>query len=89
MPLETPKELKISVSLESSFVKISVKDNGIGRKQSQKKKRKEYHNSKGLKLIYERLELISKKSKTYNSLQFFDIEVDENSGTEALLTIEI
>ena len=90
MPLETDKKLSIAVKTEEGFLKIRIIDNGVGIKKSQAMKRdKSYHNSKGLSLIVERLELISKKSNKRNTLHFFDADSNNSSGTEALLTLEL
>ncbi len=90
MPLETEKKLSIEIKKEGGFLKIRIIDNGIGIQKSQAMKRdKSYHTSKGLGLIVERLELISKKLNKRNSLQFLDNDLDKNCGTQALLTLEI
>lgn len=89
MPLETEKILKIEVLKTGDVLSIRVCDNGIGRAKSLALKSVATHTSKGLKLINERIELISHKFKKKISLEIFDIERENETGTEALLTIEL
>jgi sensor histidine kinase YesM len=88
MPLSTDKKLWIKVIVEETNLCIRIEDNGIGRRRSYLLKQDRPHVSKGLSLVHERLELISKKSGKENKLCLTDLEDLGRSGTEAILIFE-
>ena len=67
---------------------IAIEDNGVGRKESQLKADKN-HNSKGLGLIEERLQLLNQKHNTDQfSLEVIDlIHEDQPTGTKVILNL--
>ncbi|MGD1846379.1 MAG: two-component regulator propeller domain-containing protein, partial [Salibacteraceae bacterium] len=79
--------LTVSFLPEKNGVKISIRDNGIGRKAVQKMQANQnrVHESSGLELIHNRLNILSKyKSRKFN-LAFVDHEDETGNptGTEA------
>jgi len=86
---------KIDLSFEktkNTHVKITIIDNGIGRKVSAQIKRNKIHKKKsiGIKLTQERLENFCKNYKEDCSLDFVDlIENNQALGTKVVLMIPI
>jgi len=90
MPLQGEKKLEIDISCTENQLTISIKDNGIGIKNANKRKGKlGQHRSKGLKILSERLELIGKKRKKQIFLEFFDLDEEAKTGTHARLIMEL
>ena len=84
MPIETGGELKITLHLkEQHTLEIEIRDNGIGIENSLKHK-KNSHNSKGMSLTQERINLLNQIEA--NPIQ---IRVQQNgaSGTSVLISI--
>jgi len=87
---------KIILSVEKqdgNFIKIAVKDNGVGRKKSTEIKSKKLHkkDSVGLKLTEERLTNFSKGYKNQHSITFID-SYDKNNdpmGTEIIIKLPL
>ena len=77
--------LVIHMTLEDDFINIKIEDNGIGRIASQKKKRSSgiKHQSKGMLITKERLELLNQDVEKAFSVRIID-RVDDSgkaSGT--------
>ncbi len=88
------KKIVLSVSQkDENFIKISIKDNGIGRDAARKIKANKTINRKsiGIKLTKERLQNFVKERKKQFSLTYKDLKDDKNNpkGTKAILIIPL
>lgn len=83
------EEIEIESILHKSLI-ISVTDNGVGIKESQKNK-KEDHISKGIEIIEERLKLLSLKMELPKPIMFEDLKnYDKNShGTKVIISLPL
>ncbi len=86
MPLQDARKGKIELIFSQSphFLEISIRDNGIGRKASQRAKEVDKHKSLGMQLVQERLALIESHQKRKASMQATDLfnENNEVCGTQ-------
>lgn len=93
--LSLRKENKtLSINLkkeESSYVKIDIMDNGIGRKRSAEIKAKKIHKreSIGITLTEERLALFSKGYKKKHSIKFIDLIGENNNSNGTIVVLKI
>jgi len=80
--------ISVNFVIENGGIKITIEDNGVGRKEAELKVEKNHH-SKGLGLINERLQLLNQKHKTDRfSLEVIDlIEDGRPSGTRVLINL--
>ncbi len=84
----SPKEKKIEIQVyeEKGIIKLTLKDNGIGRKASQKLKSKKTYkkDSVGLKMTEERIAFFNQKHQLHYSFEFIDLEDEKGNpaGTE-------
>lgn len=88
MPLSGKGLLTIDASVLGNSLCIIIKDNGIGIEKSKALRSGGKHNSKGMQLIKERIELLSKLSK--EPIQLFITElnpVTPNPGTKITMII--
>lgn len=88
MPLEGKGVLAIDVTAENNALKIVITDNGIGIEKSKALRSGTKHNSKGMQLINERLEILSKLGKDPITLKITAVNMyATNPGTKITLTI--
>lgn len=88
MPLEEKGLLTIQVTAENNCLYIIITDNGIGIAKSKALRSGAKHKSKGMQLINERLELLSKLGKEPITLTITEANPNAtNPGTEIILTI--
>ena len=88
MPLEGKGLLTIDVTAENNCLQVVIADNGIGIEKSKALRSGAKHNSKGMQLINERLEILSKLGKEPITLKIETLNVDaQNPGTKITLTI--
>ena len=82
--------IKVNFMLKDSGILISIEDNGVGRGAAQLKLNKN-HNSKGLGLIDQRLQLLNMKHNTdLFSLEVVDLaESGHPCGTRVFLNLAI
>ncbi len=66
------KQLKVEIAKSESGIKVTIEDNGIGRKAA--KQIAKAKNGKGTKLMKERLEILQEKQGEKYSLQIVDLE---------------
>lgn len=87
MPQAGVGELFIEFSLRESFLMIVVFDNGVGFKNSNKNEFKSKHKSMGLKMLKERLTMLSNVYDNSFSMQIENLENNDNhkSGTKVIL----
>nr|WP_301005350.1 histidine kinase [Lunatimonas sp.] len=86
---EEHKKLEISCRRKENGYRISVRDNGVGRKKTAFPST-QTHKSMGLKITEQRIALYNQLSTTKLSLKIIDHDTDltEYSGTEIVLDIE-
>ncbi|MEE3145375.1 MAG: histidine kinase [Bacteroidota bacterium] len=60
---------------------VKIEDNGIGRKESEKKKMKKNHKSMALNITKERVNILNKKYKSKSSVVIGDLTQEKYSGT--------
>ncbi len=87
------KELRIRFELETGFLKVSIDDNGIGRKRSEELKniRQATHRSFAASANQKRLEILNKESSTKTAVNFID-KTDQSgnaNGTTVIIKIPI
>ncbi len=86
------KRIEIEVFSEDNVTKLSIKDNGIGRKKSLllNKKKTVKKNSVGLKMSEERIAYFNQKHQLKNNFQILDIEDKKGNalGTEILFSFQ-
>jgi ligand-binding sensor domain-containing protein len=88
MQLNEKGLLAINVTAENNCLQIIITDNGIGIEKSKALRSGAKHNSKGMQLIKERLELLSKLSKEPITLSITQADpASENPGAKIILTI--
>lgn len=81
------KLLSIKILDEENLVKIIIKDNGIGRKESEKFKSANPNKSFGIHITQQRVELYNHTSTNKITIETHDL-LDE-SGTEVILRISV
>jgi two-component system, LytTR family, sensor kinase len=81
--------LTVNLSREKNSVKVTIEDNGIGRRKSEelKTKNQKEHTSTGLKNIDTRIAIINQLYNAKIGLQIIDIEQHNTTGTRIILTI--
>ena len=60
---------------------VKIEDNGIGRKESEKKKMKKNHKSMALNITKERVNILNKKYKSKATVEIGDLKQEKYSGT--------
>jgi ligand-binding sensor domain-containing protein len=93
-PKETPGQLRIEISLSKDTLTCSIIDDGIGRKRSaamRQLSQKKDHQSLGMKITQDRLELINKLHGSQLSVTITDIQTDAGlpSGTRVDIFIPV
>ncbi len=88
MPLYEKGLLTIDVTAENNCLKVIITDNGIGIEKSKALRSGAKHNSKGMQLINERLEILSKLGQEPITLTISALNMyATNPGTKITLTI--
>ena len=84
--------LTVLATLESDYIRYTVEDNGVGRRQAQqyKLKNKPYHKSVGLKITEERIQILNRQNKAHGSVVITDLydEWDNPQGTRVEIRIK-
>jgi ligand-binding sensor domain-containing protein len=80
---ESNKELQISVCAENNEIRYVIEDNGVGRKQAAeyKKLNRSFHNSMGMDITKERINLFNGQSGSVNITDLYD-EQQQSQGTK-------
>jgi LytS/YehU family sensor histidine kinase len=81
-------ELTVTATLENDFIKYIIIDNGIGRKQAAfyNDQNKPLHESVGLKITEDRINIFNKSK---NTIKITDLlEKEKNCGTKIEITIK-
>ena len=84
--------LHLSATLENNYIIYDIEDNGIGREQSKKYKNqnKPYHESLGLQLTQERIDIFNLQHKSEGNVEITDLydNQDKPIGTRVRLKIK-
>jgi hypothetical protein len=80
-------KIKIQISREKDLLKIIVEDDGIGRKKSAELHKKRKHESMGIQLIKQRLDIIRKLHGIKKGMEFIDLYDENNNpcGTKVII----
>jgi len=93
MPKKNPGFLLLKLSsLDRSFIRVEIEDDGIGIKASNAlNSKKKHHKSTGMKNIEERISLLNKITKGGFSIQISDLikNKNENPGTKVSILIPL
>ena len=83
--------LIVSLNKDKESVKVTIKDNGIGRKKSEelKTKNQKEHTSTGLRNIESRISIINQLYHAKIGLSVIDFEEQNETGTHVTLTIPV
>lgn len=89
MPLNEQRKGKIELilSLSKPYLRISIFDNGIGRKSQTKDFAEKKHRSLGIQLVEERIALINSHSQEKAQLQIHDLKDKEGNPSGTQVTI--
>ena len=84
----TNLELVVTASLENDYIKYIITDNGIGRKKAAfyNDQNKPLHESVGLKITEDRINIFNKNNNTVKITDLF--EKEKNCGTKVEITIK-
>ncbi len=72
---------------KAGMLKISIEDNGVGRKGAEANKKSKDHKSMAMKITKDRIELLNKKYKTHGFMKIEDYNKEEGTGTKVLISI--
>jgi hypothetical protein len=81
--------IKVHFSSENEMLKISISDNGIGRKNASKNKKSKEHHSMALKITEERIGMLNRKYNTNGKLEISDFNVVNETGTVVHIEIPL
>ncbi|MES2590082.1 MAG: tetratricopeptide repeat protein [Bacteroidota bacterium] len=70
-----------------NMLRITVEDNGIGRKGSEMNKKSKEHKSMAMKITKERIDNLNKKYRSDGFMQIEDYNKEEGTGTKVLISI--
>lgn len=89
-PLKTKGKISINFELEDDILKISIQDNGIGRKKSDELKMFSKSKSTGIKVTQMRLKNIDTQLNIRKNVEIIDLEEDGISmGTLVILRVPL
>ncbi|MFM8597125.1 MAG: histidine kinase [Flavobacteriales bacterium] len=89
--LHTVKDGHIIVQMraDGNALFLTIEDNGVGRKKSERTKKIRTHKSMAIDITKERIEIINKKYKFNGSLDFEDLNKEEQTGTIVKLVLPL
>ena len=89
--LHTVKDGHIIVQMraDGESLLLKIEDNGVGRNKSQQTKKIRTHKSMAIDITRERIEIINKKYKFNGSIQFEDLNLEEQTGTVVKLVLPL
>lgn len=89
LPLEAGGHITISIFYENTFLKIVVKDNGVGLEHKKNNDETPSHLSKGMKIVKERLRLLSTKENPGDILKIYSNHTlnPAEAGTSVEITL--
>ncbi|MBK6352483.1 MAG: histidine kinase [Saprospiraceae bacterium] len=83
--------ISILIEEKAEKIKITIEDNGIGRKKAAqiKSQKPATHISRGLEMMFDRINLVNKKGHFYVTLEYLDLtELSNPVGTRVILNIK-
>jgi hypothetical protein len=80
--------LKIDITKENNKLKISIEDNGVGRKLARQFRKEEMHDSKGMKLTERRLQMIN-AMKDYENTSVTIVDLPNDTGTKVEILVPL
>jgi LytS/YehU family sensor histidine kinase len=84
----THSQITISIYLIHQLIVIEIKDNGIGRKESDRiNQNRKNHKSKGIQLVKSKIEIVKLKYNLKIGLEIEDVETETEKGTKVILKI--
>lgn len=84
MHLKKKGHISVTLERQGDKMKVSIRDNGVGRKRSKEFEDQKMHKSRGMSITRDRLEIINTSRKSNLSLSITDLE-SENSEPEGTL----
>jgi tetratricopeptide (TPR) repeat protein len=81
--------IKIHFTSENEMLRISITDNGIGRKNAGKNIKSKDHHSMALKITEERIEILNRKYGTNGKIEITDYNLDNETGTVVHIEIPL
>jgi len=79
--------IKIAFSKKDKMLEIRIKDNGIGRKQSEKSKKSKDHTSMALNITRQRIDNLNNKYKSSGFMIIEDYDKTLETGTKVLISL--
>jgi len=80
--------VKIDISKANDKLKISIEDNGVGRRLAKQFRKDEMHNAKGMKLTERRLQMIN-AMKDYENTSVTVVDLPNDSGTKVEILLPL
>ncbi|MFZ1517088.1 MAG: histidine kinase [Saprospiraceae bacterium] len=83
--------ISILIEEKAEKIKITIEDNGIGRKKAAqiKSQKPATHISRGLEMMYDRINLVNKKGHYHVTIEYLDLtELSTPVGTRVILNIK-
>ena len=80
-------DYRIDITFDKEARTLSIEDNGIGRKNAQKNKKRQDHTSMALNITKERIDNLNKKYKTSGYLIIEDFDKNLETGTKVLISL--
>ncbi len=91
MHLDKKGMIKVRIEHQGDFMKVMVQDNGVGRERSKELEKHKMHQSRGMSITKDRLEIINSSRKSSLNLQITDLVDKEGkaSGTRVEIFIPL
>ncbi len=87
-PLINGGEINVTITANDNILKIIIIDNGIGIAKSLAEQQNKLHQSRGMQLIKDRIDLLSKFNEKPLTLEIGEaFSSNENKGTKVILTV--
>jgi hypothetical protein len=89
-PMKAKGNISIDFKLEPDFLKVTIKDNGIGRKRSSEMKMFSKNKSTGIQVTQMRLKHMDARKRVDQTVEIIDLEENgEPAGTMVILRVPI
>jgi tetratricopeptide (TPR) repeat protein len=79
--------IKVNFAKSDGMLKITIEDNGIGRKASRTNKKSSAHKSMAMTITRERIDNLNKKYRTEGYLRVEDFDTEDETGTKILIAL--
>lgn len=77
MHLDKKGMIKVRIEHQGNFMKVLVEDNGVGRERSKELEKHKMHQSRGMSITKDRLEIINSSRKSSLNLKITDLKDDK------------